>query len=101
LHACAAKAVKARGDSLIKALASLGFGNDKFVKRRFAALAHAEIVAAVIAAWAGLERRRVEGQYGIEDSSRYSIIADAATNFRVWSLKMPHGSIALRVTKLR
>jgi hypothetical protein len=32
---------------------------------------------------------------------RYSIIVDAATNFRVWSLKMTRESIALRVTKLR
>ena len=47
LYACAADAAEARGNSLIEALASLGFGNDKFVKQRFAALAHAEIVAAV------------------------------------------------------
>jgi hypothetical protein len=33
--------------------------------------------------------------------SCYSIIVDAATNFRVWSLKVPRGTIALRVTKLR
>src|ERR1700716_3779375 len=53
-----------------------------------------------------MPKRWVEAQYsvsphGINRYSRYSIIVEAATNFRVWSLKVPRGSIALRVTKLR
>jgi hypothetical protein len=39
--------VEPRGNALIQALAGLCCGYDKLVKRRFAALAHAEIVAAV------------------------------------------------------
>ncbi len=46
LSACAAKR-ESRGNSLIQTASRFGFGNDEFVKRRFVALAHAEIVAAV------------------------------------------------------
>ena len=46
LRARAAK-LASRGNCLIQALPRLTLGNDKFLKRRFVALAHAEIVAAV------------------------------------------------------
>ena len=46
LGARAAK-FESRGNSLIQALPRLAFGNDKFLKRRFVALTHSEIVAAV------------------------------------------------------
>src|ERR1700730_8000911 len=60
LHACAADAVEARGNSLIEPLASLGFGNVEFMKGTFATLAHAEIVA-VVMLWAGLICARAAG----------------------------------------
>jgi len=46
LHTRAADAIEAGSDALIEAFAGLVFGNDEFVKRGFAALAHREIVAA-------------------------------------------------------
>src|SRR5882762_6237982 len=47
LHTRAADAIEAGSDALIEAFAGLVFGNDEFVVRRFVALAHPEIVAAV------------------------------------------------------
>ncbi len=51
LHACAADTIEAGSDALIEAFAGLVFGNDEFVKRRFVALAHPEIVAVVTMAY--------------------------------------------------
>jgi hypothetical protein len=42
--------LEAGSDALIEAFAGLIFGNDEFMERRFAALAHREIVAAVTTA---------------------------------------------------
>jgi hypothetical protein len=46
LRSRAADAIETGSDALIEAFAGLVFGNDEFVKRGFAALAHREIVAA-------------------------------------------------------
>jgi hypothetical protein len=47
LYASSADVLEAGSDELIEALAGLIFGNDEFMERGFAALAHGEIVAAV------------------------------------------------------
>ena len=97
LHASSADALETGSDALIEAFAGLVFGNNEFMKRGFAALAHREIVAAVTMAYRTTVGRGVKA----EASLRYSIIVDSATNFRVWSLRVTGVSIALRVTKLR
>ncbi len=51
LDARAADAIKTGSDALIEAFARLALCNDEFVKRRFVALAHPEIVAAVTMAY--------------------------------------------------
>ena len=86
---------------MIEAFAGLIFGNDEFMERRFAALAHREIVAAVTMAYRAPKASRVERGVKAAASFRYSIIVDSATNFRVWSLRVTGVNIALRVTKLR
>ncbi len=48
LDAGAADAAEAGGDLLIETLSCFAFGGDEFVTRGFVALAHAEIVAALV-----------------------------------------------------
>lgn len=48
MDAGAADVTETVGDSLIEALARFAFRGDKFMKRRILALAHAEIVAALM-----------------------------------------------------
>ena len=50
-HTSSADVLEAGSDALIEALAGLIFGNDEFMERGFAALAHREIVAAVTMAY--------------------------------------------------
>ena len=101
LHASSADVLEAGSDALIEAFAGLIFGNDEFMERGFAALAHREIVAAVTMTYRAPRASRVERGVKAEASFRYSIIVDSATNFRVWSLRVTGVNIALRVTKLR
>ncbi len=51
LDARAADTIETGSDTLIEAFAGLALCNDEFVKRRFVALAHPEIVAAVTMAY--------------------------------------------------
>src|SRR6266853_5300222 len=51
LYASSADVLEAGSDALIEAFAGLIFGNDEFMERGFAALAHGEIVAAVTMAY--------------------------------------------------
>ena len=100
LYASSADVLEAGSDALIETSAGLIFGNDEFMERGFAALAHGEIVAAVTMTYRA-PRATVERGVKAAGSFRYSIIVDSATNFRVWSLRVTGVNIALRVTKLR
>jgi hypothetical protein len=99
LHTGAADVRKPRCDALIQAFAGLSFRNYEFMKRRFAALVHEEIVAAPSAAYSW-RCTTFRERYRLRSHTRYSIIVDTATNFRVWSPKVSGENIALRVTKL-